>query len=75
MTIEELKPYQDMTVLISMNDGELLTARVAFVDAEYEDIVVDIVHTNRLETYRVPISSAAFTIPATNITSIQVVPN
>ena len=47
MKITEVKPYEDRTVILHLRDGEIATAKIAFVDAEYEDIIVDIVRTNR----------------------------
>jgi hypothetical protein len=43
MTIGELSPYQDNTVVLQLSDGEISTAKIAFGEAEYEDIVVDII--------------------------------
>lgn len=44
---------------------------VVFVDAEYEDIIVDIVTTNRPLTYKGP-PNAAYTIPFAEIRGIAV---
>ena len=71
MTIAELKPYQDKTVVLNLHDGECVTAKVTYVDAEYEDIIVNIFHTSRPEAYKVPIHSCAFTIPGASVDSIQ----
>jgi hypothetical protein len=71
MIITELKPYQDKTVILNLNDGERVTAKISYVDTEYEDIIVDILHTSRPEAYRRPINSCAFTIPATAVDSIE----
>ena len=71
MTIAELKPYQDKTVVLSLHDGERATAKITYVDAEYEDIIVDILHTSRPERYQVPITNCAFTILALDVDSIQ----
>jgi hypothetical protein len=69
MTITELRPFQDQTVILRLRDGEIATAKIAFVDAEYEDIVVDIVQTNRPEQYKGPPDSA-YTIRAADIASV-----
>ena len=68
MTVAELKPLEDKTVALRLRDGEVATANVIFVDAEYEDIIVDIVTTNHPLTYRGP-SNAAYTIPAAEVES------
>ena len=75
MTIAELKPYQDKTVVLNLHDGECATAKVTYVDEEYEDIIVDIFHTSRPEAYKVSINSCAFTIPAAAVDSIQEISN
>lgn len=72
MTIAEIKPYQDKTVILTLSDGEIATAKIAFVDAEYEDIVVDVIRTNRPETYRD--SNSAYTIAAADLVSVEEVP-
>lgn len=51
MTIAELRPYQDKTVILNLHDGEIATVKIALVDADHEDIIVDIVHTSRPEQY------------------------
>jgi hypothetical protein len=40
MTIAEITPYLDKTVILRLSDGEITTAKIAFVDNEYEDIIV-----------------------------------
>jgi hypothetical protein len=47
MTIDELKPWQEKTVVLHLYDGEITTAKVDFVDAEYEDIIVSVLTSNR----------------------------
>jgi len=47
MKVAELKPYEDKTVVLHLSDGEIATAKIVYVDAEYEDIIVDMVRTNR----------------------------
>jgi hypothetical protein len=51
MTIAELRPYQDKTVILNLHDGETATVKIAFVDAD-EDIIVDLINTNRPEEYK-----------------------
>ena len=52
INVSELKPFENRTVVAHLNDGEIATVKIAFVDAEYEDIIVDIVTTNRPEAYK-----------------------
>jgi hypothetical protein len=41
MTIAEITPpYLDKTVILRLPDGEITTAKIAFVDNGYEDIIV-----------------------------------
>ena len=75
MTITELKPYEDKTVILHLHDGEIATAKIAFVDAEYEDIIVDILQTNRPESYQKPISSSSFTVRLSDLDLIEEIPN
>jgi hypothetical protein len=69
MTIAELRPYQDKTVILGLADGEITTGKIVFVDAEYEDIIVDIVSTNRPDNYRD--SDSAYTIAAIDLISVE----
>ena len=73
VTVAELKPYEDKTVLLHFRDGEVATVKVVFVDAEYEDIIVDIVTTNRPHIYK-NLSSAAYTISAVEIERAEICP-
>jgi hypothetical protein len=56
-------------VTLDLNDGEVLRARVLFVDFEYEDIVVDVLETNQPEHYKDP--SATYTVDASSIVSVR----
>ena len=47
MTIDELKPWQDKTVVLHFYDGQITTAKVEFVDVEHEDIIVSVLSSNR----------------------------
>jgi len=69
MTIEELKVFEDRTVVLRLTDGEVLTANVAFVDREYEDIIVDVLETTQPHHYKVP--NAAYAIPVAEIVSVE----
>jgi len=68
MTIEELRPYQDATVVLHLRDGEIAAVRVVFVDAEYEDLTVDIIQSNR--EYKGP-KGSAYTISAADVVSVE----
>ena len=75
MTIAELRLYQGKTVILRMVDGEIATAEVVYVDSEYEDIIVNIVHTNRPEGYKASRVDCAFTIRAANVDSAEEISN
>ena len=47
MTISELKPWEDRTVVLHFFDGEITTAKIDFVDAEQEDIIITVLQSNR----------------------------
>jgi hypothetical protein len=68
MTLDELKPWEDRVVVLHLHDGEVTTARVDFVDSEYEDIIVTVLSSNR--DYMRP-DQQAFTIAAADVASID----
>jgi hypothetical protein len=70
MKISELKEFQDREVILKLADGETLRALTSFVDRKYEDIIVDILDTDRPDTYKTP--GAAYTIPASDILSVTI---
>jgi hypothetical protein len=74
MRIAELRPYQEQTVVLRLHDGEIATVRVVFVDAEHDDIVVEIVHTNRPGQYKGPPNSW-YTIRPADIASVDNISN
>jgi hypothetical protein len=74
MKISELKPYEDKTVILHWRNGEIAKVKIAFVDAEYEDIIVDIVQTNRPEDYQEPIGSSSFAIQLSDLDFVEAVP-
>jgi hypothetical protein len=45
------------------------------VDAEYEDIIVDIVQTNRPKAYQKPISSSALAVRLSDLDFIEEISN
>jgi hypothetical protein len=47
MTTGDLKPWEDKTVVLHLYDGEITTAKVDFIDAEYEDVIVTVLASNR----------------------------
>jgi hypothetical protein len=69
MKISELKPFQDCEVTLHLKDEEVLRAKVAFVDLEYEDIIVNVLETNQPEHYKDP--NASYTVAASDIVSVR----
>jgi hypothetical protein len=49
--LAEITPCQDNTVILRLSDGEITRGKIAFADTEYEDIVFDLIRTNRPGTY------------------------
>jgi len=74
MEITELETYQDKTVVLNLKDGEIATVKIVFVDAEHDDIIVDIIRTNRPKQYKGP-RDAAYTIRATDIAFLDEISN
>ena len=70
MTTAELHPYQDKTVVVRLSDGEVATVKIILVDSEHEDIVVDIIHTDRPEQYK-GLPNSAYTIRSADIVSLS----
>ena len=70
MTIAQLRGLQNCTVVLRLTDGEVLMSRINFVDLEYEDIVIDVLETNRPEQYKGP-KNSAYAIKAEDIASIE----
>ena len=75
MTVEELTPYQNKSVILRLNDGEIAEAKVVFVFTEYDHMVVDIITTNRPDKYMAGISSAAYVIKASDLTAVDEISN
>jgi hypothetical protein len=72
VTIEQLREFQDHTVVLRLLDGERLMARINFVDLEYKDIIVDVLETSHPEHYKNP--SACYTVKASDVASVEKVP-
>lgn len=71
MTLYELKKFEDQIVVLHLSDGEKLKAKMSWVNvnSEYDDVIVDVLETNRPEHYKTP--SAVYTIPCGMIQSIE----
>ena len=70
VTVNELQTFQDCKVILRLTDGEMMTARILFVDLEYEDIVVDVLSTNNQQQYKGP-EGAVYAVKATDIVSVE----
>jgi hypothetical protein len=70
MLIVDLQPYEDKTVILNLLDGEISTVKILFVDTEYDDIIVDIIHTNNSKQYTGP-PDCVYTIRACDILSVD----
>ncbi len=69
MTIAEIRPYQDKTVTLNLSKGEITTAKILAVSDEYNDFIVDIISTNRPDTYRQ--ADSKYVIAAADLVSIE----
>jgi len=73
VTIAQLQEFQDCTAIFRLTNGEVLKARIDFVDLEYEDIIVKVLETNMPEQYKGP-KNAVYTVKATDVTSVERIP-
>jgi hypothetical protein len=70
MNISDLKPFRNCEVALHLKDGEVLRAKVLFVDSEYQDIIVNVLETNQPEHYKDP--NASCTIAASDIVGVRI---
>jgi hypothetical protein len=70
VTIAQLQEFQDCTAIFRLTNGEVLKARIDFVDLEYEDIIVKVLETNTPEQYKGP-KNSAYAIKATDVLSVE----
>ena len=73
MTISQLQEFQDCAAVFRLTNGEVLKARIDFVDLEYEDIIVKVLETNTPEQYKDP-ENSAYAIKAADILSAEKAP-
>ncbi len=69
MTIEEIRPYQNKTVILNLSNGEITTAKILLVFDEEEGFVVHVIGTNRADTYRK--ADSAYAIAAADLVSVE----
>jgi hypothetical protein len=76
MTLSELKLFEDRRCQLTCIDGEVIRAKIAFVDTEYEDVIVDIESTTRPDKWPHghPTSECAYTLPLSEIQSVEDIP-
>ena len=68
MRIAELKPFVDKTVTLRMTDGEVAKVRVGSISEEYDDIIVDVLDSTRVQPYD---PACAYTFAAADIVSAE----
>ncbi len=71
MRISDLKEYLDKTITLRMTDGEIVTARVDFIDEEHQDIIVEVLESTRSQPYN---PACAYAIAAADIMSAEASP-
>ena len=47
MLVQDLTPWQDKLAVLTLGDGESTTVHILYVDSEYNDIIVDVLASNR----------------------------
>ena len=68
MTACELQAFHNKTVSITFLDGEVSTARLTCSDDECEDVMVDVVSTNRPDRYTH--HHCSYIVPASEFLSV-----
>ena len=68
--LQLLKSSIDRCVVLRCVDGEVIVARILFVSDE-EDIVYDLVSSNRLETYEQTGKTAAYLVPIIEVAAVH----
>ena len=73
MTFAEMKRFEDKLALLKCADGEVIKAKVLFVDEEYADVILDVASTSKMEKWQKghPNSDAAYVIPLAEIEFVQ----
>jgi hypothetical protein len=71
--IERLRKYEDKILKIICTDGEVLEAKLLFVDREYEDAIYDLVSSTTPEKYPKG-TAAAYVIRWDDIVSFEEAP-
>lgn len=69
MTLAELKPLWNSVVTLRTTDGEVLKAKIVWVDEEYDDIIVEVIDTNQPDHYKDP--KAVYTVNAADILTVE----
>jgi hypothetical protein len=77
MTMEEreiLRSYADKHLRIITTDDEEMVVKLILMQDQYEDFICDIISTNRVAKYRMPLQSSAYVIPYNVVASFALVP-
>ena len=69
MRIEDLRQFLDQTVTLRMKDGEVLKAKITFLDEHEEELIAAVVESSRAEYQRAPCALHTFAVD--DIESIQ----
>ena len=69
MTTCELKAFHNRTVNITFHDGEVATARLTCPSEDCEEVMVDILGTNRPERYA-QLHTCSYIVPASELVSV-----
>ncbi|HSE49186.1 MAG TPA: hypothetical protein VLA96_08280 [Terriglobales bacterium] len=69
--VEQLRTLckRDAIAVLTFSNGEVVRAKLIMIDDEYEDLLYDILETNRPDRYAKPLESSAYVSPWTEIES------
>ena len=69
--IVRLRSYTDKVVRMKTTDGESLVVKVILMQDEDEDCIHDIIWSDQEHRYRMPLGSAAYVTPYSQIVSFD----
>lgn len=73
MIFSTMKSFQDRLVLLKCADGEAIKAKVLFVDEEYQDVILNVVSTDKPGKWPSgnPSSDSVYAIPLSEIVTVE----
>ena len=71
MERERLRRYTDHLVQVQLEDGEELSIKMLLLMDEYSDVICGVHAITKPDRYKVPLSSAGYTIAYEDITTFS----